>query len=90
MSIGLEKLFEISDRRVRDIPDKIKRYLYYKIDWRDRLICIKGVRGTGKTPLMLQYLKEIFLKDNEATYISLDNTIFATTSLREIVEEFVL
>lgn len=86
----LEKLFEISDRRVRDTSDKIKRYLYNQIDWRDRLICIKGARGTGKTTLMLQYLKENFLKSNKAIYISLDNIIFTTVSLREIAEEFVL
>lgn len=86
----LEKLFEISDRRVRDTSDKIKRYLYNQIDWRDRLICIKGARGTGKTTLMLQYLKENFLRSNKAIYISLDNIIFTTVSLREIAEEFVL
>lgn len=90
MLIQLEKLFEISDRRVRNTTENIKRYLYSKIDWRDRLICIKGARGTGKTTLMLQYLKENFLGSNKAIYISLDNIIFSTISLIDIAEDFVL
>ena len=26
-----------------------RRYLCSQIDWKDRLICIKGPKGTGKT-----------------------------------------
>ena len=90
MIAQLEKLFEISDRRVRNTSGKIKRYLFDRIDWRDRLICIRGARGTGKTTLMLQYIKENFSGSNKAIYISLDNIIFSTITLREIAEDFIL
>lgn len=50
----------ISRRRVREVPVDIKRSLYTKIDWRDRLIAITGSRGTGKTTLILQHIKESF------------------------------
>ena len=36
----------------------IRRGLMDEIDWNDRLICIKGTRGVGKTTFLLQYAKE--------------------------------
>ena len=77
----------ISRRRVREIPVDIKRFLYTKIDWRDRLIAITGSRGTGKTTLILQHIKECFKeKPDAALYVSLDNLWFETHSLTELVE----
>ena len=37
-----------------------RRYLCRQIDWRDRLICLKGPKGTGKTTLLLQHIREAF------------------------------
>lgn len=77
----------ISRRRVREVPVDIKRFLYTKIDWRDRLIAITGSRGTGKTTLILQHIKESFKeKPDAALYVSLDNLWFETHSLTELVE----
>ena len=87
---NIDELIEISARRVRNVPNEFKRYLYDKIDWRDRLIQIKGARGVGKTTLMLQYIKENFKTSKEALYISLDNLWFADKSLREVAEYFYL
>ena len=48
------------------------RYLYYKIHWNSRLIAITGARGTGKTTLMLQYIKEHYPGyGNEVLYVSM-------------------
>lgn len=77
----------VSRRRVREVSAEIKRFLYYKIDWRDRLIAITGSRGTGKTTLILQHIKECFKeKPDAALYVSLDNLWFETHSLTELVE----
>lgn len=65
------------------------RYLYHEIRWNNRLIAITGARGTGKTTLMLQYIKEHYPGyGSEALYASLDNIWFTTHSLYELADEF--
>ena len=41
----VDELFEASNRQIRDESSVFHRYLMDEIDWRDRLICIKGPRG---------------------------------------------
>lgn len=81
-------LFEHSERQVRFTSFYFKRYLYAEIDWNNRLIGIKGARGTGKTTLLLQWLKEQNLPSNEAAYFSLDDLYFTTNSLFEVIDIF--
>lgn len=65
------------------------RYLYHEIRWNNRLIAITGARGTGKTTLMLQYIKELYPGyGSEVLYASLDNIWFTTHSLYELADEF--
>ena len=45
----VEPLLEASERLVAETDLNFRRYLCEKIDWKDRLICIKGPKGTGKT-----------------------------------------
>lgn len=52
------------------------------------MIGIKGARGTGKTTLLLQKLKELNLSPIEATYWSLDDFFFTSHSLGETAESF--
>lgn len=84
----MESLYNISQRRVQTTPTAFHRYLYDQIDWRNRMIAIKGARGTGKSTMMLQYMKEHFLGGREAVYISLDNLFFTTTPLIDFVDYF--
>lgn len=67
-----------------------KRYLYDQINWEDRLIIVKGQRGVGKTTLMLQYIKSEIEDYSTALYISLDDIYFASNTLSELVDEFVI
>lgn len=80
-------IFETSRRLVRETTVKTKRFLYDYIDWSNRLIGILGSRGTGKTTLILQHIKDNFADNSEAAlYISLDNLWFETHSLKDLVE----
>ena len=81
----LEKLIEISDKRILHAPKQFYRQTHSKIDWGERLICIKGPRGVGKTTVVLQHLAKCF-KDGEALYISLDNVWVNARELYEIAE----
>ena len=82
-----ELIQDRSRRRVREVPLTKKRFLFDQIDWRDRLICITGARGTGKTTLLLQKIKTFFLEDpDDALYASLDHLWFETHSLEDLAE----
>ena len=61
----------------------------HKVNWSARLIGIKGARGTGKTTLLLQYIKLHLADQLEQTlYVSLDALWFNTNSLTDLVDEF--
>lgn len=81
-------LLEQSERLVASVSLDFKRYLFQRIKWNSRLIGIKGARGTGKTTLLLQWLKEQNLPTEKAAYFSLDDLYFTNHSLKETVSAF--
>lgn len=82
----IEDLYINSDRLIANIELKHKRYLYHTINWNNRMICIKGARGVGKTTLLKQYLKENYLAKHEALYISLDDFWFTNHHLIDVAD----
>ncbi|MGD1831320.1 MAG: ATP-binding protein [Spirochaetaceae bacterium] len=62
------------------------RYIYSEFNLKNRLTGLIGPRGTGKTTLLLQYIKEN-LKIDDCIYISLDNIYFTQNNLIEFVNE---
>jgi predicted AAA+ superfamily ATPase len=84
----MEILLEQSERLVNSTQIDFKRYLFNSIKWNNRLIGIKGARGTGKTTLLLQYLKELHLPANKAAYFSLDDLYFTTHTLKDTINHF--
>jgi Cdc6-like AAA superfamily ATPase len=56
----MEQLFRIFVTKLKGLSPTHKRYLYAQIDWSDRLIGIKGGKGTGKTTLLLQHIQAHF------------------------------
>lgn len=81
-------LLEQSERLVTSVSLDFKRYLFDVIQWNNRLIGIKGARGTGKTTLLLQWIKEQNLPTEKAAYFSLDDLYFTNHSLKETVSQF--
>lgn len=66
-----------------------RRYLCQQIDWRDRLICIKGPKGTGKTTLLLQHIRETFgVRSERAVYLAADNIWFSSHDIMDAVDYF--
>ncbi|MDR3366354.1 MAG: AAA family ATPase [Prevotellaceae bacterium] len=55
----------------------------HQIQWEERLSGIIGARGTGKTTLMLQYIKQQ-LDPAKAFYVSLDSLYFANNRLVDL------
>ena len=85
----MRQLFETFYQLIERTSTDFTRYLYHEIHWESRLIAITGARGTGKTTLMLQYIKEHYTPySNEVLYVSLDNIWFTTHSLLDLADYF--
>jgi predicted AAA+ superfamily ATPase len=84
----LEELFFIHQQVVKDVPLKLKRYLYPQIRWSGRGICLRGPRGTGKTTLLLQYYHEKYGSVEKCLYVSADNVQVAAVGLFAIASEY--
>lgn len=84
----MEQLLEQSALLLSQVSQDFRRSLYEKVKWQNRLIGIKGSRGTGKTTLLLQWLKSQDLPANKAAYFSLDDLYFTSHGLKETVDQF--
>jgi len=86
----MEKLFEKFIQKLQLVSTHFTRSIIYEINWKTRLIGIKGARGIGKTTLLLQYIKLNHSNELEKTlYISLDSIWFSNNSLVDLVESFI-
>ena len=64
-----------------------QRYLIQEIDLNNRLIAIKGARGSGKTTLILQIAK-LHFNLQTTLYVSLDHIYFFENKLYNLAKEF--
>ena len=85
----MKHLFSAFYRKIEETDMRFERYLKNQIDWNNRLIAITGARGTGKTTLLLQHIKEQYGNNpQDVLYISLDNIYFSTNRLYALVDDF--
>jgi len=84
----MESILELSQSRMMNITAKYTRYLMKKIPQDQRLVFIYGSRGTGKTTILLQFLKSLEIPSSRAVYISLDDIIFSRYSAVDFAEWF--
>jgi predicted AAA+ superfamily ATPase len=63
------------------------RYLYDTFSIKTRLTGLIGPRGTGKTTLLLQYIKNKISDVDQCIYVSMDNIYFANNRLVDFVNE---
>jgi len=76
-------------RKLEETDMRFERYLKGHIDWNNRLIAITGARGTGKTTMLLQHIKERYGNNPlDVLYISLDNIYFINNNLYSLVDDF--
>ncbi|NOX46654.1 MAG: ATP-binding protein [Chlorobi bacterium] len=79
-----------SKQIVEETDLKFSRYLADKINWENRLIAIKGARGSGKTTLMLQYIAKNLTIDHTVLYISMEDLFFYNNTLVSLADDFIL
>jgi len=77
-----------SEAIIESTPIGFTRYLTDHIRWNNRLIGLIGARGTGKTTMLLQWLREQNLPAKHRAYFSLDDLYFTQHSLKETAVAF--
>lgn len=78
----MDILFQYQDNLLKVVENNFRRYLHPKINWKQRMLAIKGPRGTGKTTLMLQHLKfDLAEEKPKALYVTADHTWFYNHTL---------
>ena len=82
----LQPLYDSYHRKIAKIDLRFKRYLYGRINWKARIISVKGARGVGKTTLLLQHILENHEDLDQTLYASLDDLWFATHPLMDLVD----
>lgn len=70
------------------LSTKNHRYIWEKINWNAKAICIYGDRGVGKTTLMCQYLLEHYKQVDHALYLSADNINVISNGLWNTVKTY--
>ena len=85
----MKQLFQAFYRKLENTNLHFERYLKKQIDWNNRLIAITGARGTGKTTMLLQHIKEQYgTNPEQVLYVSLDNIYFTDNNLYSLADDF--
>ena len=85
-TIFMETLIDTYRNRLEQTNNDFVRYLMPQINWNNRLFAVVGARGTGKTTMLLQYIKQN-LDFSKAFYMSLDDLFFTTNRLIDVVRK---
>lgn len=84
----MERLFETFIKKLLITDTTFVRSLMDEIEWKARLIGIRGARGVGKTTLLLQYIKLHLPMDKTVLYASVDNIWFSEHKLYDLAADF--
>lgn len=84
----LDELIAMHREVIKETPTLVKRYLYSKIHWGSKGMCILGDRGVGKTTLMCQRLREKYQTPDHALYLSADNVNVTSYGLLAIARDY--
>ena len=85
----MEELFNFFYKELQKTNLSFQRYLANEIDWDGRLSAITGARGTGKTTMILQHIKQTFGNSpKDVLYVSADNIWFSGNRLFDLASDF--
>lgn len=82
----MEKLLSFQNSVLKQTHLDWSRYLLPQLQTQERLLGLKGLRGVGKTTLLLQYLKYSYSNRKEGLYVTADHPYFYSNTLFELAE----
>lgn len=86
LQVNMDRLFHFQANLLKTTTNDHTRYLFEKINWRQRMLGIRGLRGTGKTTMLLQYLK--FHLKGKGLYVTADHPYFYDNSLFDLADQY--
>lgn len=86
--LTLEAFFRTHKYLIEHMDVPVRRLLMDEIDWKQRLIGIKGSRGVGKTTFLLDYARQNFGTDRSCLYVNLNNFYFTGQTLVNFADKF--
>lgn len=84
----MDKLFEYSNKLIKETDTRFFRYRYNEINWNNRMLGLIGARGVGKTTLALQYIRQN-LNPAETLYVTTEDFYFVDNRITHLAEDFV-
>ena len=85
----IEHIYRLSKDKIEETDTSLKRYSYDSIDWKDRLVGLRGARGVGKTTLLLQKIADSGEERARSLYVSLDSVWLDAKEIYRLAEHFV-
>lgn len=82
----MDRLYSFQANLLKATDNNFSRSLFKNINWKQRMVGIHGLRGTGKTTMLLQYLK--FHLKEKGLYVSADHPYFYDNSLLDLADQF--
>ena len=83
----MEQLYNTFRLKLSLTPMDYIREFHDKINWSNRLICIMGQKGVGKSTMLLQHIKK-FDNLEETLYVTADNIYFSGHTLYDLAQSF--
>ncbi|PWN05462.1 ATP-binding protein [Rhodohalobacter mucosus] len=84
----MDSLYEYQEDVLNQVSDTFFRSLYDKLNWNERFLGITGLRGTGKTTMLLQYLKYSAPDREHSLYVTADHPWFYDHTLFDLSGQF--
>jgi predicted AAA+ superfamily ATPase len=85
----METLFAKLHDKLKNTQTGLIRDFIDQVPWKNRMIGIKGARGSVKTTLLLQYIKTKLKGNPNVLYCSLDDLYFSMNRLVDLTDDFV-
>ena len=82
----MDWLYSFQANLLKATDNNFSRSLFKNINWKQRMVGIHGLRGTGKTTMLLQYLR--FHLKEKGLYVSADHPYFYDNSLLDLADQF--
>jgi len=84
----MESLIEYSNKLITETETSFTRYMFHRVNWKNRFFGLVGPRGIGKTTMVLQYIKKN-LPLHQTLYVTAEDFYFAKNRLLDLADSFV-